>query len=51
MSEDGKTMTFKLKKGIQFSDGSKFTSKDVQTTFTVMADPSYTGRFANNVDF
>ena len=51
ISEDGKTMTFKLKKGIQFSDGSKFTSKDVQTTFTVMADPSYTGRFANNVDF
>ena len=44
-------MTFKLKKGIKFSDGSKFTSKDVQTTFTVMADPSYTGRFANNVDF
>lgn len=51
ISEDGKTMTFKLKKGIKFSDGSKFTSKDVQTTFTVMADPSYTGRFANNVDF
>lgn len=51
ISENGKTMTFKLKKGIQFSDGSKFTSKDVQTTFTVMADPSYTGRFANNVDF
>ena len=40
ISEDGKTMTFKLKKGIQFSDG-----------FAVMADPSYTGRFANNVDF
>lgn len=51
ISEDGKTMTFKLKKGIHFSDGSKFTSKDVQTTFTIMADPSYTGRFANNVDF
>ena len=51
ISEDGKTMTFKLKKGIKFSDGSRFTSKDVQTTFTVMADPSYTGRFANNVDF
>lgn len=51
ISEDGKTMTFKLKKGIQFSDGSKFTAKDVETTFAVMADPSYTGRFANNVDF
>lgn len=51
ISEDGKSMTFKLKKGIKFSDGSKFTSKDVKTTFSVMADPSYTGRFANNVDF
>lgn len=51
ISEDGKTMTFKLKKGIQFSDGSKFTAKDVETIFAVMADPSYTGRFANNVDF
>lgn len=51
VSEDGKTMTFKLKKGIQFSDGSKLTSKDIKTTFSVMADPSYTGRFANNVDF
>lgn len=51
ISSDGLTMTFKLKKGITFSNGSKLTSKDVKTTFSVMADPSYTGRFANNVDF
>ena len=51
ISDDGTTMTFKLKKGIKFSDGSKFTSKDVKTTFMVMADPSYTGRFSSNVDF
>lgn len=51
ISSDGLTMTFKLKKGIKFSNGNKLTSKDVKTTFTVMADPSYTGRFANNVDF
>ena len=51
ISEDGKTMTFKLKRNIRFSNGTKLTSKDIKTTFTVMADPSYTGRFANNVDF
>lgn len=43
VSEDGKTVTFKLKKGIQFSDGTKFTSSDVKYTFTVLSDPSYTG--------
>lgn len=51
ISDDGTTMTFKLKKGVKFSDGSKFTSKDVKATFSVMADPSYTGRFSSNVDF
>ena len=51
VSDDGTTMTFKLKKGVKFSDGSKFTSKDVKATFSVMADPSYTGRFSSNVDF
>ena len=40
-----------MKKGVKFSDGSKFTSKDVKATFSVMADPSYTGRFSSNVDF
>ena len=43
VSDDGKTVTFKLKKGIKFSDGTKFTSSDVKYTFTVLSDPSYTG--------
>lgn len=51
ISEDGTTITFKLKKGIHFSDGSKFTSKDVKDTFSVMADPSYTGLYSSKVDF
>lgn len=51
VSEDGKTITFKLKKGIKFSDGSKLTSSDVKYTFTLMADPSYDGRFTSSVDY
>ena len=51
ISADGTTLTFKLKKDITFSDGSKFTSKDVKDTFTVMADPSYTGLYTSKVDF
>ena len=51
VSEDGKTITFKLKKGVKFSDGSKLTSSDVKYTFTLMADPSYDGRFTSSVDY
>ena len=50
ISDDGKTVTFKLNKGIEFSDGSKLNSSDVKYTFTVLADPSYTGRFSSDVE-
>lgn len=50
-SDDGKTLTFKLNKGVKFSDGTKLTADDVVLTFKVMADPNYTGRFSSYVDY
>jgi peptide/nickel transport system substrate-binding protein len=43
VSDDGLTVTFKLKEGVKFSDGTELTSSDVKYTFTVLSDPSYTG--------
>ncbi|WP_301205389.1 ABC transporter substrate-binding protein [uncultured Dubosiella sp.] len=51
ISEDGKTITFKLKDGIKFSDGTDLDANDVKFTFTLIADPSYDGRFTGNADF
>ncbi len=44
--EDETSITVKLKKGIKFSDGTKFDAKDVEFTFKVVSDPSYSGRYA-----
>lgn len=50
ISEDGLTFTFKIREGAKFSDGTPVTSKDVKYNFTLLADPSYTGRFAINAE-
>lgn len=47
VSEDGLTYTFKLKEDVTFSDGTPLTSSDVKYTFTVIADPSYSGRMTS----
>jgi peptide/nickel transport system substrate-binding protein len=51
ISEDGLTYTFKLKEGIEFSNGEKLTAEDVKFTLSVLADPGYTGRWTSNVEY
>jgi peptide/nickel transport system substrate-binding protein len=40
ISADGKTITWKLKKGVVWSDGKPFTSKDVLFTYNVITNPA-----------
>ncbi len=49
-SEDNKTITFKIREGLTFSDGEALTAEDVFFTYHVMADPTYDGRFSSYVD-
>jgi len=39
VSKDGRTITFHLRKGLYFSDGTKFTSEDVAFTIRRLMDP------------
>ncbi|MBN2874490.1 MAG: ABC transporter substrate-binding protein [Spirochaetales bacterium] len=48
-SNENKTITFKMKKGLVFSDGQPLTAHDVVFTYQVLADPSYTGRYGSAV--
>ena len=40
MSKDGRTITFQLRHGVRFSDGTPFTAKDVKYTMDALMDPA-----------
>jgi peptide/nickel transport system substrate-binding protein len=48
-SKDGKSITFKMKKGKVFSNGTPLTAHDIVFTYQVLADPSYTGQYGSIV--
>lgn len=45
VSEDGKKYTFTLKEGVKWQDGTPITSEDIEFTFKILMDKTYTGRF------
>jgi peptide/nickel transport system substrate-binding protein len=47
ISDDGLTYTFRLEEGILFTNGEELTAEDVKFTLSILADPSYTGRYSN----
>lgn len=49
VSEDGKDITFKLKKDMKFSNGETVTADDVIFTYQFLSDGSYTGRYGSVV--
>ena len=40
VSRDGKTITFQLRQGVRFSDGSPFSAQDVKFTMDALMDPA-----------
>ncbi len=50
-TDGGKTLTVTLKEGIVFSNGEPLDSSDVEFTFKVLSDPSYTGRYGSYVQY
>ena len=40
VSEDSRTITFQLRQGVRFSDGTPFTAQDVKYTIDALMDPS-----------
>ncbi len=50
ISEDNKTYTFHLNKGVKFSNGEELTAKDVEFTYTAICDPKYDAARTDAVD-
>ena len=44
VSDDGLSVTYKIRKDANWSDGTPITSKDVEMTWKIMADKKYNGK-------
>jgi peptide/nickel transport system substrate-binding protein len=49
-SEGGRSMTLRLREGVNFSDGSPFRAKDVCFTFQRLMDPAFDSPFASSFE-
>src|SRR3989442_11703220 len=47
VTDGGRKVTFQLREGVVFSDGTPFTADDVVHTFKVLMDPKIQGPFAD----
>lgn len=50
-SPDGRTLTFRLRRDVKFSDGHPFTAADVLFTFQVINDPKITAPVSSSFSF
>ncbi len=49
ITADGKTYTFKLRKGIKFHDGTEVKAQDIAFAYEILMDPDYLGRSKSTV--
>ncbi len=50
LSEDKKTITFKIREGVKWHDGTPFTADDVKFTFDLACNPKYNGPYTMYVE-
>lgn len=50
VSDDKKTYTFKLRKGIKFHDGKPVTAKDIKKSYDILLDKDYAGSWRSQID-
>ncbi|WP_025642654.1 ABC transporter substrate-binding protein [Schnuerera ultunensis] len=50
LSEDARSITFHLRKGVKWHDGEPFTAEDVKFTYEFIANPKYPGAYSSYIN-